>query len=185
MAMSDFRRKKLLYVFSTFFDVDNSGGIDDKDFATAAERLCRVHGWNVSEGKGAEVLKRLLGIWEALRQGDSDGDNEVDKDEWCALWEDFAKQNGGPSQQWQQLYKDLIFDLHDSSGDGSIGEDEFTTVNTRGDVTASDCKEAFSKISKNNSVEVTRDVYTQLWKEYFTSDDVNTPGNFIFGKLNF
>ena len=39
--------------------------------------------------------------------------------------------------------------------------------------------------SQNNSVEVTRDVYTQLWREYFTSDDVNTPGNFIFGKLNF
>ena len=70
MAISDFRKKKLLYVFSTFFgntfvfflplflcikhkkvtsyqfhiiwcsyylDVDNSGGIDDKEFSAAAE----------------------------------------------------------------------------------------------------------------------------------------------------
>merc|ERR1711955_65786 len=57
MAMSDFRRKKLLYVFSNFFDVDNSGGIDDKEFTAAAERLCRVHGWSLQEGKGASVLK--------------------------------------------------------------------------------------------------------------------------------
>merc|ERR1712071_449561 len=105
MAMSDFRRKKLLYVFSTFFDVDNSGGIDDKEFTAAAERLCRVHGWTVNEGKGAAVLKSLLDIWGAIHQGDTDGDDQVDKDEWCNLFKN------GCTEPWQQKYKDLIFDL--------------------------------------------------------------------------
>merc|ERR1712071_550888 len=114
MAMSDFRRKKLLYVFSTFFDVDNSGGIDDKEFTAAAERLCRVHGWTVNEGKGAAVLKSLLDIWGAIHQGDPDGDDQVDKDEWCNLFKN------GCTEPWQQKYKDLIFDLHDTSGDGSV-----------------------------------------------------------------
>jgi len=179
MAISDFRKKKLLYVFSTFFDVDNSGGIDDKEFSAAAERLCRVHGWNLKEGKGADVLKRLLTIWEELRQGDVDGDNEVDKEEWCALWQN------GSTQGWQAKYKDLIFDLHDTSGDGSIGEDEFVAVNAIGEVSASDCKEAFNKMTNNGSVDLTRDVFTKLFNEYFASDDVNAGGNFIFGRLKF
>jgi len=112
--MSDFRRKKLLYVFSTFFDVDNSGGIDDKEFTAAAERLCRVHGWTVNEGKGAAVLKSLLDIWGAIHQGDTDGDDQVDKDEWCNLFKN------GCTEPWQQKYKDLIFDLHDTSGETAI-----------------------------------------------------------------
>lgn len=177
--MSDFRKKKVLYVFSTFFDVDNSGGIDDKEFSAAAERLCRVHGWSLKEGKGADVLKRLLAIWEELRQGDVDGDNEVDKDEWCALWKD------GSTQGWQGKYKDLIFDLHDTSGDGSVGEDEFVAVNAMGDISASDCKLAFNKMTNNGSLDLTRDAYTKLFNEYFSSDDVNAPGNFIFGRLSF
>merc|ERR1712071_212854 len=150
MAMSDFRRKKLLYVFSTFFDVDNSGGIDDKEFTAAAERLCRVH-----------------------------GDDQVDKDEWCNLFKN------GCTEPWQQKYKDLIFDLHDTSGDGSVGEDEFVAVNAMGDVTAADCKQAFSKLTNGGSVDITRDVYTKLFNEYFASDDVNAAGNYIFGRSKF
>jgi len=179
MAMSDFRRKKLLYVFSTFFDVDNSGGIDDKEFTAAAERLCRVHGWSLKEGKGADVLKGLLDIWDALRQGDTDGDDQVDTEEWCTLWKN------GCSEPWQLKYKDLIFDLHDTSGDGSIGEDEFVAVNAMGDVTADDCKAAFKKLTSNGSGELTRDAYTKLFNEYFVSDDVNAAGNYIFGRSKF
>lgn len=41
------------------------------------QRLCRVHGWSLKEGKGADVLKGLLDIWDALRQGDTDGDDQV------------------------------------------------------------------------------------------------------------
>ncbi len=37
-----------------------------------------------------------------------------------------------------------IFD----SGEGTIEEDEFTAVNLRGDVTASECAEAFKHMSK-------------------------------------
>jgi len=79
--------------------------------------------------------------------------------------------------------------FHDSfdvqTGDGSIGEDEFVAVNAMGEVSASDCKEAFNKMTNNGSVDLTRDVFTKLFNEYFASDDVNAGGNFIFGRLKF
>merc|ERR1711928_287302 len=123
--------------------------------------------------------KTLLYIWGALRQGDTDGDNQVDKEEWCTLWQN------GCTAPWQLKYKDLIFDLHDTSGDGSIGEDEFIAVNAMADVTADDCKQAFKKLTNNGSVDLTRDAYTKLFQEYFASDDVNAAGNFIFGRSKF
>merc|ERR1712137_335361 len=138
-----------------------------------------VHGWSLKEGRGADVLKGLLDIWDALRQGDTDGDDQVDTEEWCTLWKN------GCSEPWQLKYKDLIFDLHDTSGDGSIGEDEFVAVNAMGDVTADDCKAAFKKLTSNGSGELTRDAYTKLFNEYFVSDDVNAAGNYIFGRSKF
>jgi hypothetical protein len=36
-----------------------------------------VHGWSVNEGKGAQVLQRLLDVWEALKKADSNSDGTV------------------------------------------------------------------------------------------------------------
>lgn len=35
------------------------------------------------------------------------------------------------------------------------------------------------------AVEVTRDQFANLWKEYFSSDCVSAAGNFIFGKTSY
>ncbi|KAK4008663.1 calexcitin-2 [Daphnia magna] len=184
MAMSDFRRNKLIYVFKAFFDVDNSGAIDQQDFCLAAERICRVHGWTVNEGKGAEVLQRLLDVWEALKRADSNSDGSVDQNEWCTMWETYAK-GGNDSQEWQDKYRDFYFSIMDTSGEGTIELDEFAAVNKRDDVSDKDCSEAFKLLSKNNSSIVNSSTFAQLWKEFFTSDDPSAPGNFIYGKLKF
>lgn len=41
------------------------------------QRTCRVHGWNVNEGKGAQVLQRLMDVWETLKRADSNSDGSV------------------------------------------------------------------------------------------------------------
>ena len=94
-----------------------------------------------------------------------------------------------------------------STGEGTIEVDEFTAVNVKYGASADDCAEAFKRISKvrcilirsfkmkfvinrwsalaqNNPV-VTSTVFAQLWTEFFTSDDPNVPGTFIFGRLSF
>lgn len=41
------------------------------------QRTCRVHGWNVNEGKGAQVLQRLMDVWETLKRADANSDGSV------------------------------------------------------------------------------------------------------------
>nr|CAD7401635.1 unnamed protein product [Timema poppensis] len=185
MPISDFRKKKLLYVFNVFFDVNQSGTIEKKDFELAIEKICRMRGWAAGDPRYEETRNILLKIWDGLRQrADANKDGQVSHEEWCTMWDDYAK-NTDNALDWQQRYMNFMFDLEDASGDGCIDEDEFTTVCSSYGLTREECQKAFVKFSSNKSVKVTRDVFAELWKQYFSSENPQAPGNFIFGKTSF
>ena len=39
---------------------------------------------------------------------------QVDQEEWCAMWENYAKK--GESQEWQEKYREYFFSIMDTSG---------------------------------------------------------------------
>ncbi|XP_014616369.1 PREDICTED: calexcitin-2 [Polistes canadensis] len=183
MPLSEFRKKKLLYVFNAFFDVNQSGAIDKKDFDLAVQRICNSRHWSADNPKTTQTKDTLLKIWEGLQQrADSDQDGQISRDEWYSMWEDYAKDPAN-AHDWQQTYMKFMFDLEDSSGDGSIDENEFSNVCHSHGVQETEARDAFKKMGVGK--EVTRDKFYELWKQYFTSDDPNAPGNFIFGKTSF
>ncbi|KAK7788638.1 hypothetical protein R5R35_013957 [Gryllus longicercus] len=185
IRMADFRKAKLLYVFNVFFDVNKSGTIEKKDFELAIENICRTRGWADTDPKSTQTKDVLLRVWEGLRaKADTDKDQQVSQDEWIRMWDDFKK-NPESVLEWQNLYKDFIFDHVDSSGDGTIDLEEFTTVFTGYGLSAEECGQAYDKFTSNKTVEVDRPVFAKLWQEFFTSEDPNAPGNFIFGKTTF
>ncbi|XP_018330248.1 calexcitin-2 [Agrilus planipennis] len=170
MPISEFRKKKLLYVFNVFFDVNQSGTIDKKDFELAIEKVCKLRGWGPGTDQYKKTFDSMIQIW-------------VSVDEWSSMWDDFAKDPNNPLE-WQQQYMKFMFDLEDASNDGSIDSDEFTSVCSSYGLNASECKEAFQKISGGNKT-VTFDQFQGLWKQFFTSENPSDPGNFIFGKTKF
>ncbi|NP_001291912.1 calexcitin-1 [Bactrocera dorsalis] len=184
MSISDFRKKKLLFLFNVFFDVNQSGEIDVKDFELAIERVCKLRGWAENTPKNKEIHAVMLEIWEGLRsKADKDNDGQVSVDEWCNMWDAYAK-DPSSVMDWQTKYMNFMFDLEDASTDGSIDAEEFTLVCSSYGLDKAECQDAFQKMAQGNS-EVTRDQFAALWKEYFAAEDVNAPGNFIFGKNAF
>lgn len=183
MSLSEFRKKKLLHVFSVFFDVNHSGTIEEKDFELAVEKTCRMRCWDESNPKHRETRETLMMIWESLRRmADTDNDEKVTTDEWYDMWTIEAKND---ASEWQSKYMEFMFNLEDTSGDGVIDESEFTAVYASYGIDEEECRQAFNRFSKNNTVPVTKEVFRKLWREYFSSDDPNALGNYIFGKANF
>lgn len=105
-----------------------------------------------------------------------------------------------------------MFDLEDASTDGTIDAQEFAIVCSSYGLDTKECEEAFAKMSKvsltnagsinkylahhhnlyssrssatQGAIEVTRDEFAILWREYFSSDEPSAAGNFIFGKTSF
>lgn len=185
MPISEFRQKKLLYVFHVFFDVDRSGTIEQNDFELALEKIGRMRGYSKTDQKYLDTQKTLLTIWEGLKAtADKDGDGQISTQEWLNVWEEFSAAPDKPLD-WQTQYQNFIFDLQDTSGDGTIDEGEFVSVCSGYGISDADGKESFDKFSDNNKVEVNRTEFANLWKQFFTSDDPNVRGNFIFGKTKF
>jgi len=182
--MSDFRRKKLLHVFNVFFDVNHSGTIEKKDFELAIERIRTTRGWQESDPKHKETRDILLKVWEGLQQkADANKDGQVSHEEWVSMWNEYAK-NPDNALEWQNRYMNFMFELEDSSGDGSIDESEFKSLCASYGLSSEDSAEAYNKFTSNKTVEITREVFAELWKQFFSSEDPDAPGNYIFGKVS-
>lgn len=184
MSISEFRKKKLLYVFNVFFDVNQSGEIDRKDFEMAVEKICELRGWPVGNSRNTETHESMFKIWEGLRaKADKDNDGQVSVEEWCKMWDEYAR-DPDSVLDWQLRYMNFMFDLEDASNDGSIDAEEFSIVCSSYGLDQQECREAFGKMAQGTE-EVDRDQFAKLWREYFSSDDPASPGNFIFGKTSF
>ncbi|CAH0553124.1 unnamed protein product [Brassicogethes aeneus] len=184
MPISDFRKKKLLYVFHVFFDVNQSGTIDRKDFELAIEKICTLRGWSSGTENYKKTYESMIQIWDGLRQrADSNKDGQVSVEEWAQMWDEYAR-NPENALEWQTQYLRFMFDLEDASGDGSIDVDEFTSVCSCYGLKTSECREAFEKMSQGQH-QVNYDQFELLWKQFFMSENTSDPGNFIFGKTKF
>uniref|UniRef100_A0A1A9ZZ27 EF-hand domain-containing protein n=1 Tax=Glossina pallidipes TaxID=7398 RepID=A0A1A9ZZ27_GLOPL len=184
MSISDFRKKKLLFLFNVFFDVNQSGEIDVKDFELAIERVCQLRGWAKGTPKNQETHSVMLEIWEGLRsKADKDNDGQVSVEEWCNMWDAYAK-DPSTVMDWQNKYMNFMFDLEDASNDGGIDASEFALVCSSYGLEKKECELAFKKMARGQD-EVSREQFASLWEEYFSSEDPCAPGNFIFGKTSF
>ncbi|XP_058812288.1 calexcitin-1-like [Topomyia yanbarensis] len=184
MPISDFRKKKLLYVFNVFFDVNQSGEIDRKDFELAIEKICELRGWPVGNPRNTETHESMFKIWDGLRsKADKDNDGQVSVEEWCKMWDEYAR-DPDSVLDWQLRYMNFMFDLEDASNDGGIDAEEFSIVCSSYGPDKQECQQAFRKMAQGSD-EVNREQFAELWREYFSTDDPTAPGNFIFGKTAF
>jgi Ca2+-binding EF-hand superfamily protein len=175
MSLSAVRKAKLDYVFDTFFDINGDGSIEQNDFELAIENIAKIRNYKAGDETYKNVSSQFLSIWEKLRQyADKDKNNVVTRDEWHNLWAEPL------NDEWKQLYMKFMFSLQDTSGDGTIDWEEFSSVCKSFKVTDDDAKKSFEVISKAGDIDIK--VYETLWKDYFGSDDAKAAGNSIFGK---
>ncbi|KDR10594.1 Calexcitin-2 [Zootermopsis nevadensis] len=147
------------------------------------QRIRKTRGWKESDPKYSETKDILLKVWDGLQQkADANKDGQVSHEEWVSMWNDYAK-NPEKALEWQNRYMNFMFDLEDSSGDGSIDEEEFKSLCVSYGLNPQDSAEAYNKFTSNKTVDITREVFAGLWKQFFASEDPNAPGNYIFGKV--
>lgn len=182
--ISDFRKKKLLHVFKTFFDANGSGEVDREDVDYTIDALSKVRGWPIGSAKRKEFESYMNTIWEDLeRHGDQDSDGKVSPEEWVAMWDDYAKKCSCCSHssvpQWQSTFCKMTFWLQDNAGDGVIDADEYSSTYAIYGLDKQKSTEAFNKMSQGKKT-LNFDEYQKLFNEYFIAEDPAAPGNFVF-----
>lgn len=179
--VSDYRRKKYSHVFYVFLDTDKSGSVDRNDFSLTAAKIAKKRGYNPGDVTYELIKEMLSKVWEGLvKDADTDGDGVVNIEEWVQLWDAFAKNPAG-AKEWQKLLSKCLFQLADAANDGSVDADEFAGVCENFGLDKNDSVEAFKKMA-GGKASIGWEEYEKLITEYFVTDDVNAPGNYIFGK---
>lgn len=179
--LTSFQRLKILRVFNMLYDSNSDGVIEKKDFDLLLETICDILEWQRGGDKHTNAKETLDIVWKGLEEyADTNKDSKITTDEWLKMWGECLKDlENGRFPAWQKRYMELMFDCNDKSGDDLIDLNEYTTFFSRFGISTDECKEAFTKIS--NGKNISKSDFEKLWREYLTSNDETSGGNFLFG----
>jgi len=176
--LTDLQTKKLTRYFQVY-DIDDDGVIQASDFERIVENVRILHG---VDGDGRDVLRdAYMGLWDRLRAGaDSDGDRGVDLDEWLGYWQ-LALENDDRCEEEVQRITDRLLHIFDLDEDQTIGLNEFADFFGVFGLSVSLAETVFTELDANGDGRITRDELLEMSRQFYRSDDVEAPGNFLFG----
>ncbi len=184
--LSDLQKKKFTHGFN-MYDVTGDGLMGSDDFARFADSFAEIRGWETD----SENYQRLDSVarvwWEQIEQfADSDGDGFVTLDEWIKYQEvsvDQIKQQGGRLDMIDQFCY-MLFDLIDNDGDGEISVAEHAEFQKAWGFKEKDEEAVFKRLDLDGDGIMSREEALTLLYEFYLSSEIESPGNFFFGKFD-
>lgn len=178
-TISEVKRAKFTHYFHAM-DTTGDGYIREEDYLAAADRVIAV----LEVDPGAELAQRLkagyLRNWAAIAQADTDGDHAVTVDEWVEMFQrlsmDAAQFEGTVVERGQ-----LIMQLFDRDRDSRISLDDWQLFFRTIGVPETDYRTAFEKLDRSGNGYLTFDEITEAGREFFSSDDPDARGNWLYG----
>lgn len=186
--LSEFRLRKLRHEFRSN-DFDRSGYLEFSDYEGTMQELCRVQGISLDSEAYRSRFALLKTFWEQLEQfGDSNKDGKVSEEEFCTFFESLFASGGSPTLDntpaWLAGLTDAYFEILDADGNGDIGLSEYTTYCSVRHIPAAVAAEAFSKLDLNGDGGLSKEEVRQLVLDFYFSDNLDAPGNNLYGPLN-
>ncbi|MER6254189.1 EF-hand domain-containing protein [Streptomyces sp. NPDC001584] len=168
--------------FFGMLDADDDGGIRESDVVSLATKLNAAVGAD-DPATLARLRDALGAVWSRdLKAMDTDGNGAIDAEEYRvgvrrSLETDadgFLGRMGTLMQEWTTLC--------DTDGNGVLDREEYAAMygKTFG-VPRQKLDEAFSKLDLNGDGVLSRDEISAAALQYFTSEEPDAPGNWLFG----
>lgn len=179
--VSDFQKRKLTHVFSTY-DTDKSGLLERKDFEASGFIYARMLGAAPNSPEEQAIVNNELHIWDSLQKiCDFDADGKITPEEYITGFSTWMTTDRPSFEGFLVSYLNDVFTSIDRNGDGKISEEEFTSVMYSEDQTQG--KEVFSLLDTDGNGSLSKDEMLQHWQEFFFGDNPNHPSKWIFGKF--
>lgn len=75
----------------------------------------------------------------------------------------------------------MIFSILDANHNGQISKSEYQQFCVAVGLNEKDAKTAFIHLDRNADGYISRDEYIQASQDFYVSEDVNAPGNLLYG----
>lgn len=183
MALSDFQRFKLNRMFEVY-DVDGDGCIEEEDFTRRAHLFAEERGWADDSAEFREHFAFTLADWQNLRGAtDADGDGRVTRAEFLAFAEAMLG-DAAALEQYAYQDADLIFRAMDADADDRITANEYKMFLRVYHIDPDHANYFFARLDRDSDGFVSREEIRQALQEYLFSDDLEAPGNYLYGPLS-
>jgi len=178
--LSDLQAKKLTRYFQVY-DVDDDGSISASDFERIVENVRVLHGEGPNSPRYKALREAYMDRWERLRSiADGDRDGSVDLDEWLAYWQ-LALEDDERYEKEVEAITDRLFTVFDLDEDDRIGPDEFSDFYGVFGLSVSLAHTVFVELDANGDGVITRSELLEIGRQFYRGDDVEAPGNVLFG----
>jgi Ca2+-binding EF-hand superfamily protein len=165
------------------FDVTRDAHVSREDFESVVERVVTAdHG--SPNGTRVQAVRDATGrFWAWLEAyGRVDDSGRISREAFRATLEAAFLQAG----RFDELLRPAMeawFDLYDADGDGKISRREYELLQRATGRSTADVDTGFRTIDINGDGYLTLEEFSAILHEFFTSDDRDAPGNWLFGAL--
>lgn len=171
---SEFQRQKIAGVF-TAMDVDGDGFLQESDFAALTARWTAIRG----AGDHARLAAIMMGWWHALlATADHDGDAKVTLDEVLLLTDRLGEM---PDEVTGTA--EAMFEAIDENADGRISSEEYNRLIEGWTGCRTDTDEIFPLLDLDGDGHISREEFVRLWTEFWSGDDPEAAGTWVFGRF--
>ncbi|MEM7117928.1 MAG: EF-hand domain-containing protein [Chloroflexota bacterium] len=177
--ISDIKRAKFTHYFHVT-DLTGDGVITKADYLQAADKVIATLGLDTAS-QFAQMLKAgYEQYWNAITVADKDGNNEVSLEEWIDHF-----YNLGLNKEMVEAIViargNMVIQIFDTDRDGKVSKDEWATFFKAVGYPESEYEIAFSKLDTDGSGYLSQEELNVAGREFFSSDDPDARGNWIFG----
>lgn len=168
--------RKITYLLG-LVDTNGDGFIDRSDYRLWIDRIADIRGLQQGSDAYRTVEALFLESYEAIYSACSDEDGRIPVDAFHELLLSMSRAGGAGLSGWS----DGFFRLLDADGDGVIGPQEYRDLMASVLVDAAVADASFAQLDLNGDGHISRDEFTGLYVEFFTSDDPEAPGSHFWG----
>jgi len=166
------------------FDADGNGVLERSDYLDLARRLIESTGADPESPAARAVVKAQEDLWEVHVAGmDVNNDGVIDREEFRTAIE----RNVAAGPRFDEFFPPMAhawIALADRSGSGALDLDAFVAIFRALNVDERASREAFSRIDTDHDGKIDESQYIDAWRDFYVSDDLSAPGNWLFGDLS-
>jgi Ca2+-binding EF-hand superfamily protein len=182
-ALSTLQDLKLDRAFA-HLDVDGDGHIERDDVLALGARLLIGFGEAPTSAKGKDLVAALDALWDGLADElDLGRDGRLTTDDFRDGMAG-AFVHGGCYDPLLGPVVDAVARLCDTDDDGRIGLADLRTLHEAFGVDEGAAEPALARLDLDGSGRITTAELAEAAREYYTSDDPEALGNWLFGPLD-
>ncbi|MEM7531122.1 MAG: EF-hand domain-containing protein [Chloroflexota bacterium] len=178
--LTDLQTRKFTRMFH-MFDVDGNGFVEEVDYLQAVQNLKELYGVAEDSDEYHQLYQGQMGIWQFVCGiADKDLDNRVTLNEFLEGYDFFIQDEEAMNSLLMGMTETMLT-LSDTNGDGKLDVSGYIGNLVAFNISEDEARETFNRLDRDQDGYLTRDELTQAVKEFFTSNEPDSPGNWLLG----